>query len=123
MPRRRDAAIAPVLAWSLAGLVLWLAITAARADEGADLPAAQQHLERRLDNLLPSAPPPPALVAGRFPRSFVIPGTDVSLRIGGQALGSVLWYLKGANTGGALGNQGGSSENFTDGQGGVGNLA
>ena len=127
MPRRRDAAIAPALAWSLAGLVLCLAITAARADEEADLPAAQQTLERRLDNLLPSAPPPPALqaalVAGRFPRSFVMPGTDVSLRIGGQALGSVLWYLKGANTGGALGNQGGSSENFTDGQGSVGNLS
>jgi hypothetical protein len=124
MSRRRKAGIAPALACALAALVLCLAMPAARAEGGEDLAVPQQ---RRLDDLLTSAPlgaaPQGAVVAGSLPRSFVIPGTDVSLRIGGQALGGVLWYLKGANTGGALGNQGGSSENFTDGQGNVGNLA
>ena len=62
------------------------------------------------------------VVAGEFPRSFLIPGTDVSLRIGGQAVGSVLWYIKGANTGGALNGQGSFTEQYTDGQGGNGNL-
>jgi hypothetical protein len=35
----------------------------------------------------------------------------------------VLWYLKGAATGGALGGQGSFNETFVDGQGGTGNLA
>ncbi len=35
----------------------------------------------------------------------------------------MLWYLKGAATGGALNGQGSFNEIFTDGQGGTGNLA
>jgi len=62
-------------------------------------------------------------MAGSFPRSFVIPGTEVSLRVGGQGVGSLLWYLKGANNGGALNGAGGQpNETFTDGTGGTGNL-
>ena len=53
----------------------------------------------------------------------MIPGTDVSLRIGGQGVGSVVWYLKGSAVGGALGGQGSFNETFVDGQGGTGNLA
>jgi len=52
----------------------------------------------------------------------VIPGTEVSLRVGGQGVGSVLWYLKGQATGGALGGQGAINETYMDGQGGTGNL-
>jgi hypothetical protein len=38
------------------------------------------------------------LIGGSFPRSFLIPGTDTSLRIGGFANGSALWYIKGCVT-------------------------
>src|SRR6266853_5620258 len=100
----------------------------ARADEFADLRANQELLQRRVDQLAqagPSVGPGPGgpVMAGSFPRSFLIPGTEVSLRIGGQGVGSVLWYLKGAATGGALGGQGSFNETFVDGQGGTGNLA
>jgi hypothetical protein len=99
-----------------------------QADELSDLRADQQLLQRRVDELAqagPSTGPGPGgpVMAGSFPRSFTVPGTEVSLRIGGQGVGSVLWYLKGAATGGALGGQGGSSEYFTNGQGSTGNLA
>src|SRR5213078_3014363 len=71
---------------------------------------------------VPPAAPGGPIGVGSFPRSFLIPGTDTSLRVGGQAVGSVLWYLKGAAVGGALGGQGSFNETFTDGQGGTGNL-
>src|SRR5438067_5611032 len=61
-------------------------------------------------------------MSGSFPRYFVIPGTEVSLRVGGQGVGSVVWYLKGAAVGGALNGTGSFNETFTDGQGGTGNL-
>jgi hypothetical protein len=99
----------------------------AQADELVDLRANQELLRQRLEQLaqeLPDAPggPGTAVGVGTFPRSFLIPGTDTSIRIGGQVVGSVLWYLKGALTGGALGGTGGVSENYTDGQGSTGNL-
>src|SRR5207253_4138685 len=104
-------------------------LSAAHADELADLRANQELLQRRIDQLAqvpPPAPPPGGpggpVLAGSFPRSFVIPGTEVSLRVGGQGVGSVLWYLKGQATGGALNGQGALNETFMDGQGGTGNL-
>jgi hypothetical protein len=98
-----------------------------RADELADLRANQELLQRRIDQLAQVPPPPPPgpggpVTAGSFPRSFVIPGTEVSLRVGGQGVGSVIWYLKGRARGGSLNGQGGENEIFTDGQGGTGNL-
>ncbi|OLE33038.1 MAG: hypothetical protein AUG47_05060 [Alphaproteobacteria bacterium 13_1_20CM_3_64_12] len=88
-------------------------LSAARADEISDLRANQELLQRRIDQLAqvpPPAPPPGGpggpVLAGSFPRSFVIPGTEVSLRVGGQGVGSVIWYLKGRATGGALSGQG-----------------
>jgi hypothetical protein len=106
------------IVWALIAFVL--APTPARAQETEDSPAPPGPAAGK------PTPRPPApegsVVAGSFPRSFVLPGTDVSLRIGGLVTGSVLWYLKGAQIGGALNNQGGSSENYTDGQGGNGNL-
>src|SRR5205823_7368249 len=54
----------------------------------------------------------------------LIPGTEASLRIGGQGVGSMIWYLKGFATGGALGGAGGYNHTFDNGLGGPGgNLA
>ena len=88
-----------------AAAVLLTGLPAARADEMADLRANQQLLQQRIDQLaqaqaqVPShlmtpgqagpevygtAPVPGvALVGGSFPRSFLIPGTDTSIRVGG----------------------------------------
>jgi hypothetical protein len=128
MSRGRSIAVA-----SLAGampFVLMCCPGLAYADELADLRANQELLQRRIDQLAqagPAAVPAPGgpggpVLAGSFPRSFVIPGTEVSLRIGGQGVGSVLWFLKGHATGGALGGQGSMNETYMDGQGGTGNL-
>src|SRR5438477_7854559 len=130
MSRRRGAGIVPAIGWSLPVFVLATGLSAARADEISDLRANQELQQRRIDQLAqvpPPAPPPGGpggpVLAGSFPRSFMIPGTDVSLRIGGQGVGTVLWYLKGRARGGSLNGQGGENEIFTDGQGGTGNLA
>jgi hypothetical protein len=127
MSRKRDAGIVPALAWVLAALFLAAGLPMARADETADLRALHEFLEHRLDDLAQTAPRMPAgsgepVVAGSFPRSFAVPGTDVSLRIGGQGYGSVLWYIKGSAAGGGLGGQGGLYENCLDGQGSTCNL-
>src|SRR6266446_9559749 len=100
----------------------------AQADELADLRANQELLQRRVDQLAqagPSAGPGPGgpVLSGSFPRSFVIPGSEVSLRVGGQAVGSMVWFMKGHATGGGLGGQGAINETYMDGQGGTGNLA
>ena len=130
MSRRRAAGIVPVIGWTLPAFVLATGLSAARADELADLRANQELLQRRIDQLAQAgpaafpAPPGPGgpVLAGAFPRSFVIPGTEVSLRVGGQVYGSVLWFLKGHATGGALNGQGSMNETYMDGQGGTGNL-
>src|SRR5947207_5070045 len=129
MSRRRGAGIVPAIGWSLPVFVLATGLSAARADEISDLRANQELLQRRIDQLAqvpPPAPPPGgpggAVLAGMFPRAFVIPGTEVSLRVGGQGVGSVIWYLKGRATGGALSGQGSFNETYVDGQGGTGNL-
>ena len=130
----------PVLGGITAVVALLSSSPMARADELADLRANQELLQKRIDQLSqlpPQAPPyvpgfgPETLkqpkgtpvVGGSFPRSFLIPGTDTSLRIGGFANGSVLWYIKGAAPAGSLDSQGGNvNTTFTDGQGGTGNL-
>ncbi len=132
----------------IAAIVLLAGSSAARADELADLRASQEHLrsdqellQRRIDQLS-QAPPPGApgpyvpgfgpearpatapVTTGSFPRSFLIPGTDTSLRIGGYANGEVVWWIKGAAVGGQLNSQGGNvNQTFYDGPGGTGNLA
>src|SRR5438876_6699252 len=128
MIRKRNIGTMAALGGLTAAIALLTGLPTASADELADLRANQELLQRRVDQLAqagPSVGPGPGgpVLAGSFPRSFVIPGTEVSLRIGGQGVGSVLWYLKGAATGGALNGQGSFNETFTDGQGGTGNLA
>jgi hypothetical protein len=129
MSRIRNAGIVPAIGWSLPIFALATGLSVARADELADLRANQELLQRRVDQLAQVPPPPPPgagpggpVLAGSFPRSFVIPGTEVSLRVGGQGVGSVLWYLKGQAVGGGLGGQGAINETYMDGQGGTGNL-
>src|SRR5689334_7845653 len=129
MSRRRGAGIVPAIGWTLPALVLATGLSSVRADELGDLRANQELLQRRIDQLAQVPPPPPPgagpggpVMAGSFPRSFVIPGTEVSLRIGGQGVGTVVWWLKGHATGGALNGQGSHNETYMDGQGGTGNL-
>jgi len=130
MSRRRGAGILPVIGWTLPAFVLATGLSSARADELSDLRANQELLQRRVDQLAqagPAAFPAPGgpggpVLAGSFPRSFVIPGTEVSLRVGGQGVGSVTWFMKGHATGGALNGQGSMNETYMDGQGGTGNL-
>jgi DcaP outer membrane protein/Porin subfamily len=124
----------------IAAISLLIGSPAARADELADLRANQELLQKRLDQLS-QAPPGPApfvpgfgpetqakpggipVTGGSFPRSFLIPGTDTSLRIGGFANLNVLWYINGASQSSQLNGQGGiNNQTFFDGQGGTGNL-
>src|SRR5579863_6068479 len=96
MKNGRDAAITAAIALVVAA-PLAIDSHAARADELADLRANQQLLQQRLDQLAqapivgagalyPGGPPGPVnvqMVGGSFPRSFLIPGTDTSFRVGG----------------------------------------
>src|SRR5260221_8090658 len=93
-----------------AAIALLTGLPSARADEVADLRANQELLQRRIDQLaqaqnvgsgsyLGGAPNPAAgqpAGAGSFPRSFLIPGTDTSLRVGGQLSTSAIYYFTGA---------------------------
>ncbi len=101
-----EQSIGRVVALGLIGALALLAgLAAADADELSDLRANQQRLQQRLDQLPPdqtqaappqapgtaapnadstTAAPDPPLLGGSFPRSFVIPGTDTSVRVGGS---------------------------------------
>jgi hypothetical protein len=98
-----------------AAVALLSGLPAASADELADLRANQELLQRRIDQLaqlpptkafpgLPGAmgtqpAPGAALLGGSFPRSFLIPGTDTSIRVGGFIDLTGLYFLQGANSG------------------------
>src|SRR6266513_2691999 len=110
MNTKRNIGTMMALGGFTAVVALMTALPSANADELADLRANQELLQRRVDQLAqagPAAFPPPGggpggpVMSGSFPRSFVIPGTEVSLRVGGQ---------------------GGFNETYVDGQGGTGNL-
>ena len=109
MIRRRNTGMVAAIGGSAVGLVLLTGLPAAKADDLADLRVNLELLQRRIDQLAQASPGPyvpstPAtaagpgqpVLAGSFPRSFLIRGTDTSLRIGGIAWVSVLEYLKGA---------------------------
>jgi Porin subfamily len=96
-----------------ATIALLTGLPAARADELADLRTNQELLQRRIDQLAqatkqyPGVPgalgaqavPGVPLSGGSFPRSFLIPGTDTSIRLGGFIDLTGLYYLQGANSG------------------------
>src|SRR5436309_15891157 len=94
MNTKRNIGTMMALGGFTAVVALMTALPSARADELADLRANQELLQRRVDQLAqagPSSGPGPGgrVLSGSFPRSFVIPGSEVSLRIGGQADGSM----------------------------------
>ena len=107
MTRKNLCSVAAV-GGSIAAILLLTGSPVSKADELADLRANQELLQKRIDQLS-QAPPPSApapgqyvpgfgqqapgagagapIVTGSFPRSFLVPGTDTSLRIGGYANG------------------------------------
>ena len=133
MNRKRNIGSVAAAGGLTAAIVLLTGLPTARADELADLRANQELLQRRLDQLSQAAqggPPGPApsgpgspVVGGSFPRSFLIPGTDTSIRIGGQAYGVVTRYWQGVQPSTALFGNGGANLDRTSGGGGTGNIA
>jgi DcaP outer membrane protein/Porin subfamily len=122
-----------------AAIALLTGLPAVSADELADLRANQELLQKRIDQLS-QAPPPGApgpfvpgfgpearpeaapVTTGSFPRSFLIPGTDTSLRIGGIIQSNAMWYMQGSRQGTSLNNNGGNPDGSGDGMGGTGML-
>jgi hypothetical protein len=144
MTRKRYICSVAAIGGPIAVFSLLVGSPASRADELADLRANQERLQQRIDQLSQAAPgsvpipgqyvpgygpptgtpgPNQPVVSGSFPRSFLVPGTDTSIRIGGFANAVAQWYATGANQGGQLNGQGGINNNtFFDGPGGTGNL-
>ena len=119
-------------------IALQSGLSVAKADEMADLRANQQLLQQRIDQLaqaqaqaLPQtkaypgpggamgtrAIPGQPLAGGSFPRSFLIPGTDTSIRVGGFVDFTALEFLQGG------GNVNGSNYGSNAGQNGNRHLA
>ena len=111
MKNARQRQLAATLALTTVSLLVSFT---ARADELADLRANQELLQQRLDQLAQAVPEPrgagnlygvgPAAASsghpstgGSFPRSFLIPGTDTSLRIGGTITLNVVHFITGGN--------------------------
>jgi hypothetical protein len=103
MSRKRTIATMAALGGMIAAIALASGIATAAADELSDLRANQEMLQRRLDQLAqvgtakPALPPGSGTIAGSFPRSFLIPGTDTSILIGGQVvLDAGYWFSGGS---------------------------
>jgi hypothetical protein len=115
MTRKRKFGQLAAIGGLTAAIALPAGFSAARADELADLRANQLLLEQRINQLAqvqaqaggPSAGgatganaygtnavPGAGLVGGSFPRSFLIPGTDTSIRVGGFADFTIDYYLQ-----------------------------
>jgi Porin subfamily/DcaP outer membrane protein len=124
MTRKRYLGNLAAIGGITAGIALLTGFSAARADELADLRANQQLLQQRIDQLAQAqaqgAPPPhlavpgmtgaaaygtkpvpgAELVGGSFPRSFLIPGTDTSIRVGGFVDETIdYWFQNGPANG------------------------
>src|SRR5438034_2657874 len=98
MTRKRNIGSVAAIGGLSAAIALLTGLPAASADELADLRANQELLQRRIDQLAQAVPrgggvpgaygteavPGQPLAGGSFPRSFLIPGTDTSIRVGGQ---------------------------------------
>ncbi|HJU15392.1 MAG TPA: DcaP family trimeric outer membrane transporter [Stellaceae bacterium] len=104
---RRIGAVA-ALGGMVAAVALLTGLPGARADDLSQLRANQQLLQQRLDQLeqqaaLGAAPVPPGApsLAGSFPRSFLIPGTNTSLQIGGYVNLDAVYFSQGASPNGS----------------------
>jgi Porin subfamily len=109
------------------GAALLTGLGSVRADELADLRANQELLQQRIDQLAQRTAPPlpgttgggvsmglgekphPGIPAGggSFPRSFLIPGTNTSIRVGGFVDFTTLYFVTGG--GGVNGSNYGSN--------------
>lgn len=109
MKNGRNLAVAAAAACALSG-ALTAAAQPAQADELSDLRANNDLLQQRVDQLAqarvpgnlfgvggPAGPTNVSVAGGSFPRSFLIPGTDTSLRVGGQITEIADYYLTGGN--------------------------
>src|SRR5271155_3377433 len=110
MIRKRNISRAAAIGGLAATVALLTGFPAASADELADLRANQELLQRRIDQLAQNPPGPginvpgaygaqatPGAMAvhGSFPRSFLIPGTDTSIRVGGFIDETFDYYFQG----------------------------
>jgi hypothetical protein len=109
MRKRQNATIAAAVAAALT-VPVGFGIGPAQADELTDLRTNQELLQRRIDQLAqlrgPGDPygttggPGPVnvqMMGGSFPRSFLIPGTDTSIRVGGEIRMMTLFWITGGN--------------------------
>jgi hypothetical protein len=105
MIRKRTIGTLTALGGTTVALALMLGQPAAKADDVTDL-QANPELAKRVDQLAqvglqkPQLPPGTAVGAGSFPRSFLIPGTDTSLLIGGYVKLDATDYLSGSGVNG-----------------------
>jgi hypothetical protein len=103
---RKIGAVA-ALGGMIAAVALLTGLPGAYADELSDLRANQQILQQELANLeqqaaLGAKPVPPGApsLAGSFPRSFLIPGTNTSLQISGRIELDAAYWINGGNPNG-----------------------
>jgi hypothetical protein len=127
MARKQNIVVVAAIGGLTATIALLTGLPTAGADELEDLRARQaalrdnqELLQRRIDQLAQTAPrltrpgePGPAgvaMIGGSFPRSFLIPGTDTSIRVGGFTDLTMDYWLSGGpangNTTTAVGSSG-----------------
>src|SRR6185437_1782400 len=98
----------------LSAFALLTGVPSVKADEVSDLRANNELLQQRIDQIAQAANNGPsrlfsaderastaAAMAGSFPRSFLIPGTDSSLRVGGNITWIADYYLEGGTANGS----------------------
>ncbi len=113
MDRKRILGTAAAIG-GLAAFALLAGVPNAKADEVSDLRANNELLQQRLDQVAQIGNVGPSRVfstdaqamtaaatAGSFPRSFLIPGTDTSIRVGGNITWIADYYLEGGQANGS----------------------
>jgi hypothetical protein len=114
MTRKRNFGSAAAIGGLTASIALLMGLPAANADELADLRANQELLQRRIEQLAQAAQGRPGVpgaygaeahpgemaIQGSFPRSFLIPGTDTSIRVGGFVDETLDYYFVGGQPNG-----------------------
>ena len=86
-PRCESPATPKICPALTAAIALLTGFPAARADEVAELQVNQELLKQRIEQLAAhpggAIPAGSTMLGGSFPRSFLIPGSDTSIRVGG----------------------------------------
>src|SRR5690349_3812707 len=109
MTRKWTVGTRATLSGLTAAAALVAAQPAAQADDGVDLRTNQELVQRRIDQLAQNVGAGPVLapteggpvgvqmLGGSFPRSFLIPGTDTSIRVGGEIRMNATYWISGGN--------------------------